>query len=74
MRQKKSPILKRIHAILIKRTSPYLEIEKKMLLGILCERVGSIPYEERESILDELKDHGMIVEKDTYHYIINKDP
>ena len=59
--RKQSILLKRIKVILSKRTTPDGRIDRCKLFGVIAERIGKIPNEEKEALVQELKDEGIIL-------------
>lgn len=71
--RKRSVIIKKIHVMIARRTTPDGRIDRKKLFEVMAERIGRIQEEDRHALVRELKDHGLILDSDRFSFQIAKE-
>ena len=69
---KQVPVITRcLHVILIRRCTPDGKIDRRRLFEIIAERVGKIAEHDKNKVVKELEECGVILESDKCSFVLN---
>ena len=62
----KSVVICKLHRMILKQATPDGRIDRRRLIEVISERLGKIPENDRQKVIEELRECGVVEEVGRY--------